>query len=283
MKRALLALVVAIGAAGVARAEGPGSHLAPIDAAEPAPEARSSPDWTESDPEAAALVERWYEQLLGFNALEAYEAGTGHLRVTFAVARKWEQGLARIVIKVQEPSALSDLAVLILQNRARSDDFFVYLDFMRKVRRMRAPEFEFPISVGGGRLPYAEFRPFLHDELVHRRLPDEVVSGEPCRVVESRPVAQGFEFDRLEHALSGRTGVALRTRYFAHGRELSRIEVSPDDVEEHDGRFLPARRRIRIVGARPYDLVLQNLMIDPALPDRLFTSHAIRFQKFPRF
>ncbi len=238
---------------------------------------------TESDPEAAALAEAWFDQLLGFDALEAYVAGSGREHLGFAVARKWKDGLARIVIQVLEPSAWNDLAVLIVQNRDRSDDFFAYLDFMRKVRRLRAPQFDFPISIGGGRLPYAEFRPFHRAELAHRRLPDEVVAGEPCRVVESRPVVASFEFDRLEHALSTRTGVALRTRYFRHGRELSRIDVTPEDVKAHEGRFLPVRRSIRIGDARPYDLVLQNLMIDPALPDRLFTSHAIRFQKFPRF
>jgi hypothetical protein len=236
-----------------------------------------------SDPEAAALARRWFHQLLGFDALEAYEARSGRQRVTFAVARKWHDGLARIVLKVQEPSALNDLAVLIVQNRDRSDDFFAYLDFLRKVRRMRAPEFDFPVAIGGGRLPYAELRPFQPTELVHRRLPDEVVSGEACRVVESRPVTPDREFDRLEHAISERTGVALRTRYLLGGRELSRVDVDPADVEERDGRYLPIRRQIQVVGALPYDLVLRNLMIDPALPDRLFTSHSLRFQRFPRF
>jgi hypothetical protein len=237
----------------------------------------------DSDPEAAALAQRWFDQLLGFDALEAYIAGSGREHVGFAVARKWENGLARIVIKVQEPAALADLGVLILQNHDRSDDFFVYLDFMRKVRRMRAPKFDFPIAVGGGRLPYAEFRPFLPSELSHRLLTDEMIAGERCRVIESRPLGRGFQFDRLEHALSTRTGVALRTRYFARDREISRIDVDPADVKEHLGRFLPGRRRVRVEDSRRYDLVLVNLMIDPALPDRLFTSHSLRFQKFPRF
>jgi hypothetical protein len=240
-------------------------------------------DRTDSDPEAAALAQRWFDQLLGFDALEAYTAGSGRFHVGFAVARKWEHGLARILIKVQEPAALADLGVLILQNDDRSDDFFVYLDYLLKVRRLRAPKFDFPMAVGGARIPYAEFRPFLPNELSHRFKADEVIAGERCRVIESHPLGRGFPFDRLEHALSDRTGVALRTRYFRGEREISRIDVNPADVREQLGRLLPVRRRFHVEDSRPYDLVLVNLMIDPALPDRLFTSHSLRFQKFPRF
>jgi hypothetical protein len=36
-------------------------------------------------------------------------------------------------------------------------------------------------------------------------------------------------------------------------------------------------------GTREFELVLRNLVIDPALPDRLFTTHRLRYQRFPRF
>jgi hypothetical protein len=48
--------------------------------------------------------------------------------------------------------------------------------------------------------------------------------------------------------------------------------------------MLPTRRRIETRTTRErLDLVLRNLMIDPVLPDRLFTSHSLRYQRFPTF
>jgi hypothetical protein len=243
------------------------------------------------DPAARRLAEAWFDQLLGFDALEAYEVPFESIRISFVIARRWTGDTVRILIDVVEPKVMDEIAALFLQNQERGDDFFVYMTPQipnpaeRRVRRFLAPRLDFSMPFGGIAVPIGEVRPFLRGELDgFRRLPDEVVSGEPCRVVEADVVNERFQFDRLRLALSDRTGVALETRYVKGDRIVRRILVDPGDVESQGGRMLPTRRRIETSVKRGgLDLVLRNLMIDPVLPDRLFTSHSLRYQRFPTF
>jgi hypothetical protein len=95
---------------------------------------------------------------------------------------------------------------------------------------------------------------------------------------------QLYGFDRVELALSPSSGLALRARYFRNSNEIRRVLVSPVDVRDYGDRRLPVRRRI---SAPPDDgvteLVLRNLVLDPVLPESLFTRHNLRVQRFPSF
>ena len=89
----------------------------------------------ESDP--TALADAYFEQLYGFNALEAYESIRGPARAVFAVARRWTRGSAKILIDVQAPDSFSKWALLMFHNRERSDDLFAYVPAWRRVQRLR--------------------------------------------------------------------------------------------------------------------------------------------------
>jgi hypothetical protein len=295
---AALGLTVGLALAG-ARADDI-VRLAPV-SPQSAPEAAAPPPLPQppsesdlgvlDDPAARKLAEAWFDQLLGFDALEAYEVPFESIKISFVIARRWTGDTVRILIDVVEPKVMDEIAALFLQNRARGDDFFVYMTPQipnpaeRRVRRFLAPRLDFSMPFGGIAVPIGEVRPFLRGELAgFRRLPDEVVSGEPCRVVEADIQHERFQFDRLRLALSDRTGVALETRYVKGDRIVSRILVDPGDVDSYGGRLLPTRRRIETLTTRDrLELVLRNLMIDPVLPDRLFTSHSLRYQRFPAF
>ena len=233
-----------------------------------------------SDP--SALAEAYFEQLYGFNALEAYESFRGPAHAVFAVARRWTRGSAKILIDVQAPDSFSKWALLMFHNRERSDDLFAYVPAWRRVHRLSAIDLElqglFPL------LPLGEFRPIAPGELEYTQLPDALVEGEVCQVVEGRPRHRGLGFDRMELAISPKSGLALRTLVFKGANVIRRIMVAPEDIQQYGDRLLPVRRRI----TSPPDegvteLVLRNLMLDPLLPNSLFTPHSLRKQRFPGF
>lgn len=230
----------------------------------------------------SALAHAYFEQLYGFDALEAYESRRGAARATFAVARRWAEGRAEILIDVQAPDSFSKWALLLLHNRKRSDDLFAYVPSWRRVTRLTAIDLE--VQVLFQLLPLGEFRPIVPGELEYARLPDTVVEGEWCYVVEGRPRHRGLGFDRVELALSPSSGLALRARYFRDSNEIRRVLVSPADIRDYGDRRLPVRRRI---STPPDDgvteLVLRNLVLDPVLPESLFTRHNLRVQHFPSF
>ena len=238
---------------------------------------------------ATQLAEGWFHQLHGFDALEAYDVVDGRRRVAFALARKWKGDAVKILFRFGRPRERDRLVFLLLQRRDGGDILFVHLP--RKVKSglfAREPIMRIPASrlVYGGRrgIPIGEFRPFLPEELSHTRLPDTEVDGEPCYVVESRPTGiHPFGFDRLELALSHRTGVALRSRYFKEEKQLIEVRVSPDDVRLREGRWLPVERHIHTEDGEPTSLVLRNIRVDATLPDKLFTRHNMLVQRFPSF
>lgn len=293
-----IALGLACACAGLDRAEdaevvAPVAEPAAATARPPVVEpARSGPPATD----AASLAHHYFDQVLGFDALEAYTATAGTERLGFAVARKWYDGRVRIALKVEEPRALDELAILLLQNRDRSDDLFVYLTPQLfpdggfeafgpagRVRRLQMAGLDFEVPFTGTRFPMGELRPFLRGELDWRRLPDAVWFGDPCYVVEGRPTRDGFAFEALELTLSKATGIALRTRYLVGGKAARTILVRPRDVQSRQGRYLPIRRQVMGAASREYELVLRNVVVDPALPDRMFSNHNLRLQRFPRF
>jgi hypothetical protein len=142
----------------------------------------------------------------------------------------------------------------------------------------------FPLPFFGAAVSVLNFRPFLPGELHYERLPDESIRGELCYVLALRPASAALGYDRVELAISTGTGVALRERYFRNGSESLRVRVHPEEARKYEDRWLPAQRRIQSLPSGPdVELTLRNLMIHPDLPDRLFTEHNLRVQRFPSF
>jgi hypothetical protein len=232
------------------------------------------------------VAEAWFSQLYRFDALEAYEIPLVWGSVEFVVARRWKGELAQIVIDVRSPRELGKWAFLFLQNRGRSDDFFAYVPLpqVMRVRRFTAAQLEAGIPIGGQMILLSDIRPPLPGELIHTSLPDTEVAGESCWAVESRPSGRRLGFDRMVLQISQETGVALRTQLYRGRREVRRITVSPADVRRFDDRYLPVRRQVRTSSnGNRVEVFLRNLMIDPPLPDQLFSKQILITQRFPSF
>lgn len=233
-------------------------------------------------PDPAELAESHFARLYGFDAVEAYESRHGPARLTFGVARAWRDGRAKLLLDVFTPDAFSKWALLLLHNDRRSDDLFVYFpDFpFRLVRRVSAIQLQKQVLFDV--LPLGELRPIASGELAYTLLGRVSLAGEPCWLVEGRPLHRGLDFDRVELAISERSGFALRTTYFVRDREIRSVHVAPGDLRPFQERLLPERRSIRTPGSdEPTVLSLRNIMLDPDLPDTLFTHHNLRVQRFP--
>jgi hypothetical protein len=234
--------------------------------------------------EAAALAERHYRQLYGFSVLEAYEARRGSQASEFVVARRWRGDGVDVVVDVIKPNEASKWAFLLRQSRVHPDDFFIYIPLpgFRRVRRFGASyqESNLPFVF----MPLREIRPFLPGELEYTHAGDVEIEGELCHVVAGRPVSGEARLERIELAISATLGVSLRTRYYRDGREVRRVLVSPDDLRVEEKRALAMRRRlITLPSGDETEIRLRNFLLDPELPDRFFTHHNLRVQRFPKF
>ena len=84
-------------------------------------------------------------------------------------------------------------------------------------------------------------------------------------------------------SISKRTNVALRTVYYREEQELRTVTVAPEDVRQHESRWVPYRHRVVTADGTEADLVLRNIVTDVSLDDQLFTHHNLRVRRLPRF
>ena len=61
-------------------------------------------------------------------------------------------------------------------------------------------------------------------------------------------------------------------------------DIKPSDIRIEEGRALLTKRRlVSTAAAKETVLVLRNFLLDPELPDRLFSAQTLRTQRFPSF
>ncbi len=257
----------------------------------PAPEA---PPPLSSDADALAIAERWFLVSHGFNALEAYEIQGLSPTVRFALARKWSKDRVKVLAYVTEPKELDEVAFLILREPGRPAEVFSYASprQYRGGRTAIAPRTVFRVPrIGGGGLGTGNatsissevVSPILPDDFTFTRLPDAEVSGESCYVLEARPVRRSRALTHLMLSISKRTDVALRTVYYREEQELRTVTVAPEDVRQHESRWVPYRHRVVTADGTEAYLVLRNIVTDIPLADQLFTHHNLRVRRLPRF
>ena len=240
----------------------------------------------------AALAEAHFSHLHAFNLVAAYESSHGGARAIFVVARRVSGDRSELLMQfrafelarsagddaplAQTPS-MKSFAGLLIHNRGRSDDLMVYFPMMRRVRRLPAPDLQrqpvFRI------FPLGEFRPIVSGELRYRFL-----SRDPdALAIEGRPVEKSPSFDRVELYFERGAPRAVRTIFFLRGEELREVQIDPDDVQTLQGRLLPKLTRIVTPDGEVTELRLRNALIDPLLPEEIFTEHNLWVQRFPNF
>lgn len=267
-----VSVAFALGLVGTARAEDPPAALAP----DLVPSAQT-------DADAAALAEAYFDETERFDAFLTYEVTRGPARTLFTIARRWRNGLAELLYDIREPASFDKWALLLRQTKDGSDDLFFYAGYATegRVRRLASSALQrqaiFDLFAPG------DYRPTPRGELSYTAGPDEELDGVPCRVVIARARFQGF--DSLELVFSRDSKQLLQSRYLRRGKEIRRLTTSLEDYQDIGGRRLPMHRVARrwADDGEPTDIVLKRVVETPDLPDGLFSHLNLRVQHFPEF
>jgi len=243
------------------------------------------------EPAPEALAQAWFDQLHGGNAIEFWTTEWAGGEIVFGVARRWQAGRPEVFVHLFAPRVYDELNFL-LRERADARNELLYYRTPKlfpggaKAARVMPTVVPDPLE----RLPIAEGLPAIVDiepsrasDYSFTRLPDARVANRPCRVIEGRPRASDLGFDLVRFSLASETGVALETAWLKAGELVRRVEVEPDAVRDYDGRFLPTRRSVERPGNSAQVFVLSTLMLDPPMPDQLFTTQNLKLGRFPSY
>ena len=175
------------------------------------------------DPDVNELVEKSYQATRVDSALSEATfkmiSATGQERVrqTFGAAKLQPGGVDnRRVIRFRSPSDVRNTSTLVLENTGKSDEIWVYLPGLKKVRRLASNNTK--SSFVGTDLSYGDLVGYRTADWSHKLLRKEEVQGKQCHVVESTPRNAGIGADsgysKRINWIAVDNHVALRTEFY---------------------------------------------------------------------
>lgn len=178
--------------------------------------------------------------------------------------------LSRTLVRYYEPFDLRNTGYLIINKADLPNDQFVYLESMRRVRRISLRS----ESVIGTDLSVEDIIPKEMDEATYVRMPDEEVEGTPCYVIDATPTPEAESgYSKLRLYIEGDHFVPLKTRYWDQvGVEVKELSVDPKNIREIEGVWIPlVSRMLHRIDDSYTQLDLTRITPNPNLPKKFFT------------
>lgn len=190
-----------------------------------------------------------------------------------------EKGIqSRTVVRYMEPSEMRRTGYLIINKADLPSDQFVYLNSMRRIRRINLRG----ESVVGTDLSLEDIVPREMDDATYTRVPNEIVAGTPCFVIEAMPKPEAeSDYSKFRLYVERDHYVPLRIRYWDRAEvEIKELKSPVDSIREFDGIYVPIRSTMRHLLDETYtNLRVDMLVANPELPNRFFTQRQLEAKK----
>jgi len=192
--------------------------------------------------------------------------------------RKFDDGFSRVLIRVYSPPNRRGSALLLLEQKGRSD-IFMYLPDLRKTKRVSKRAVQG--SLFGTDLTYEDFERIqgMAEDSEGKRLTDEDVDGRQAYVIEFKPArGEESEYERIVLKVDRERCVPIRLDHFEGDRLRKEITMPPDKVGDFGGKKVPQLIRVKdLVDGTHTDLVIDEIELDVEIPEEDFSSHNLEF------
>jgi outer membrane lipoprotein-sorting protein len=203
----------------------------------------------------------------------------GERRRSIRTIAKHIDGRMHSIGRLISPQHLRGMTILSIEARDRSDDVFVYLPSLGRVRRVsmgrRADAFL------GSDLTYQDLDRQRAEDYRIESLGREVVEGEPVHLITARP--KDLEtYQRIAFLAALSDLAILELRYYKAGEaQASRIVRFPRaSIHSSEGKLIPTRIHVaNTLRGSETDLEISELEINPEIDDRLFSVATLRTQR----
>ena len=177
------------------------------------------------------------------------------------------------------PQHLRGMTILSIEARGRSDDVFVYLPSLGRVRRVSVSRRS--DSFLGSDLTYGDLDRQRAEDYQIDSLTREVVEGEPVHLITARP-RDLDTYRRVAFAAAVSDLAILELRYYkARDAQASRIVRFPRaSIRSSGGNLIPTRIHVAdTIRGSETDVVISELEVNPKIDDRLFSIVTLRAQR----
>jgi hypothetical protein len=202
------------------------------------------------------------------------QAGAERRRVV-EIATKTIGGRLHSLGRFTEPEYLRGTSILIIENRDRSDDHFVYLPSQQRVRRVSSAQRA--DSFMGTDFTYEDFeRRYVEDYSVAQGA-TAAIDGETVLLIAAEP-RYDSAYRLTEFLVAASDFAILEARYYQGPKDdPTKILRAPrSGMQSFEGHVLPTvmemeNRRSRTVSEARFD----KITVNPALEDALFSISAL--------
>lgn len=187
---------------------------------------------------------------------------------------------AKVMITLTGPRELERTAYLYVHRSDRADDQFIYSPLRKRMARanLRGQ------NVAGTDFSFDDFLTTLDDleNAKYRRLPDEVVDGAPCYVVEAVMTSGSrSRYTRSIAAIDKAHYVPLRTRYWNDvGVESKELRSPRASLQAYDGVWVPNESTMTdLLEDTSSTVTIESLDPNPTLDDNEFSPSALEWRR----
>jgi hypothetical protein len=177
------------------------------------------------------------------------------------------------------PEHLRGMTILSIEARGRSDDVFVYLPSLGRVRRVSMSRKA--DSFLGSDLTYEDLDRQRVEDYRVESLNREVLEGEPVHVITARP-RKLDTYQRVAFAAAVSDLALLELRYYKAGdvQAFRVVRFPRASIRRSGGNLIPTRIHVAntILGSET-DVEISELEINPEIDDRLFSVVTLRAQR----
>lgn len=179
-----------------------------------------------------------------------------------------------------EPADLRGTSILVIENRDRSDDHFVYFPYMESVRRLGSSQRSDAFM--GTDLSYEDFeRRRAEDFRVIESHPESLDDEEVVLVMTTPRYESGYA--RTEFAIASSDFAILRIRHFKEAAATVPAKVlrSPRSMmSRQGGHTIPHWMEVTDLRRRTTTEVhVDQIDVNPRLPDELFSTVSLQLRK----
>jgi outer membrane lipoprotein-sorting protein len=203
--------------------------------------------------------------------------GERHRRIQ--TVAKHIQGRMHSIGRLIAPPHLRGMTVLSIEARDRSDDVFVYLPSLERVRRISMSRRT--DSFLGSDLTYEDLDRQRAEDYLIDSLALEVMQGEPVHVITARPKAHET-YHRVAFLVAVSDLAILGMRYYKAGdAQAFRVVRFPRaSIRKSERNLIPTRIHVaNTLRGTETEVEISELEVNPEIDDRLFSIVTLRAER----
>jgi hypothetical protein len=186
---------------------------------------------------------------------------------------------SKTLVKFEEPPDMRHTGYLMITNKDRSSDQFVYRPSDRRVRRVRLEG----MTVMGTDYTFDDITYRDMSDAVHTRLPDQEIDGVPCYVVEMvlPERVKATEHYRVMTYVDKAHYVPLRQRFWDRDDvEIREMRANTASIREFDGVWVATESSMHNLQEETTSMLLvENLDPNPMLSEQLFSLFRLELKR----